>query len=652
MNKVYILILLSIYFGFTNSLVYGQEDNLLQKKADNFYATYNYKIASNMYLKLIELEKNKTKNLVNLADCYVKMNNIDAAKKTYTQLISSADNPQIFLAKYADILKLNGDYDEAKTNYEAYISQTGDAKSVANSLAGCDSAILWIKSPTKDIINSQNNVNTKLSEFGLFMGDKKMFFVAEQLDTNYIDKVNKLKNNTYYRIFNTTNNDTTKNLLKPTIDRLPYNKEKFHTGPLIINKANDTYFVTQTFGGSKSERSTENKIKYKTKNLELYIFKIKNGVWIDEPFPYNNVKKYSLGLAALSSDEKILYFVSDMPGGFGGTDIWYSELQGDNKWGQPHNAGSQINTIENEIFPTINSNDTLYFASSGHVGMGGLDIFKVIGNKNTWSTPLNLKYPINSSGDDFSYTSKKISADTTIGYISSNRIGGAGSDDIYSFINIKPKPPVFAVKGKFLKKPTQIVLPGVTISIYENDVKIVDNAIPNADGSYFFNLKGETDYALLAKKERYQSDSVLVSTKGLLKSKTFEINLSLDSLFQINKIIGITNIYYDFDKDSIRTDAAKILDGVVRTMLDNPSLEIELRSHTDTRGIDKYNLELSQRRATSAVNYIVKRGIKANRIIAEGYGESLLVNGCKNDVECTEEQHQANRRTDFRILKY
>jgi len=183
-------------------------------------------------------------------------------------------------------------------------------------------------------------------------------------------------------------------------------------------------------------------------------------------------------------------------------------------------------------------------------------------------------------------------------------------------------------------------------------VKIVDKLIPNSDGSYSLDLKPNTDYGVLAKKERFQSDSLLVSTKGLTKSKTFDVDLSLDSLFQIGKVITLANIYYDFDKDSIRLDASQVLDGLVRTMLDNPTIEIELRSHTDSRGDDDYNQELSQRRASAAVKYIVSRGINANRIFAKGYGETQLINKCKNGVKCSDEDHQANRRTDFKILKY
>jgi outer membrane protein OmpA-like peptidoglycan-associated protein len=341
-----------------------------------------------------------------------------------------------------------------------------------------------------------------------------------------------------------------------------------------------------------------------------------------------------------------------MPGGFGGTDIWYSQLQADGIWGKPMNAGSVINSTGNEMFPTITSTDTLYFSSNGHIGMGGSDIFMAGGSQNNWTDPINLKYPVNSPGDDFSYTALTLGADTTIGYFSSNRVGGLGSDDIYSFSKVIVRPPVFCIKGKILKKPTQIPLLGTTITLYANGVKIVDGLKPNADGTYSIDLKPNTDYAVLAKKERFQSDSLLITTKGLTKSKNFEVDLSLDSLFQIGKVISLANIYYDFDRDSIRIDASQVLDGLVRTMLDNPTIEIELRSHTDSRGKEDYNQKLSQRRATAAVNYIVSRGINAKRITAKGYGEWQLLNKCNSYVECTEEEHQINRRTDFKILKY
>jgi outer membrane protein OmpA-like peptidoglycan-associated protein/tetratricopeptide (TPR) repeat protein len=646
MNKKYIILLFGLLF--ITSLTYSQEQMGLQTKADKLYLSNNVKQASDIYLKLVQSNISKSKNLERLAECYAKMNNYVEAEKYYAQLVNIPEVKPQSLLQYGEVLKSNANYDLAKLVFESYLAKTGDSANVINKLMGCDSALIWMKNPTNYKVFNQSLINTSNSEFGVFRNKNKVYYVGQQ---EQLKKGKQSLHNSFLRIYN-VEVDSNQTLKKPSLNTSIYNKNDYNTGPIFSNKAGNKFFVTITFDGHKGEISTEDKIRLKTKNLELLLFEQQGAKLKETSFAYNNIKSYSIGQAALSTDEQTLYYVSDMPGGYGGTDIWYSQLQADGKWGLPTNAGNMINTKGNEMFPSLTSTDTLYFASNGHVGMGGLDIFMSSGSQNNWSKPINLKSPINSPGDDFSFTVQKLNADTTIGYFSSNRTGGMGNDDIYSFRQIIPKPPVFCVKGKILKKPTQIPLPGTSITLYADGVKIVDNLNPNIDGSYSIELKPNTDYAVLAKKERFQSDSILISTKGLILSKTFKVDLSLDSLFQIGKVISLPNIYYDFDKDSIRSDASKVLDGLVRTMLDNPTIEIELRSHTDSRGDDNYNLALSERRALSAVNYIVSHGINAKRITAKGYGETQLINKCANGVDCTEEEHQANRRTDFKILKY
>lgn len=650
MNKKYLGFILVFILAISNiTLLYGQDGDDFQKKADKDYASYNYKAASEMYVQLAQNKVFKVRNLTRLADCYVKLNNTQTAEKIYEQLTRLTPNNPDILKSYAMVLKSNAKYLEAKKVFIGYIVASNDTTSVINNLIGCDSAITWMAKPTTHKIVNQNAVNTNLSNFGVFAKNKKAYFVTETKPTS---KKNQYKRtgNSFLKIYKA---DIGKDfsITNPKPDSSIYNTEKYHTGPLITNKTGDKIYVTTNHEGKKGKKVKENKIRFRNNNLELYIYTLKNGNYTSEAFKYNNVKLYSVGQAALSSNEQTLYFTSDMPGGFGGTDIWFSNLNSDGKWDKPQNAGSAINTSASEMFPTITA-DTLFFASNGHIGMGGLDIFKATGSKANWVSVTNLKYPINSSVDDFSYSIYSITQDTTNGYLSSNRLVGYGSDDVFAFTFIKEKPPVFAVQGKILKKPTTVSLPGTKVSLYENGIKIIDNVSTNPDGSYLFNLKPETDYALIAKKQKFQSDSILLSTKGLKKSQIFTVDLSLDSLFEIDKIINLANIYYDFDKDNIRPDAANVLDGLVQTMLDNPTLKIELRSHTDSRANDRYNLKLSQRRATSAVNYIVGRGINSKRITAKGYGEKILVNKCKNNVECTDEEHQANRRTDFRILKF
>lgn len=648
-KKYLTIILVFILSVASTNLLHSQDIGNIQKRADKAYASYNYKDASELYVQVVQNKTFKVRNLTRLADCYVKLNNTKTAEKVYEQLMVLTQNNPFILKPYAEVLKSNQKYLEAKKVFIDYIVTSKDTASVIVNLLGCDSAIAWTAKPTSYKIVNQNAVNNNLSNFGVFANNKKAYFVTEAMPTS---KKNQYKRtgNSYLRIYTA---DIAKDfsLNNPKLDSAIYNNEKYHTGPIVTNKSRNKFFVTTNYEGSRGEKIKENNLRFKNNNLELNIYSLNNGKYTSEAFAYNNVKLYSVGQAALSNNDQTLYFTSDMPGGFGGTDIWFSNLTAEGKWDKPQNAGNSINTAKNEMFPTVTA-DTLFFSSNGHIGMGGLDIFKATGSKNKWKNVTNLKYPINSAADDFNFSVYQTLADTTHGYFSSNRNASKGSDDIFSFTFVKEKPPVFAVQGKILKKPTTVSLPGTKISLYENGVKVVDNVSTNPDGSYAFNLKPEADYALIAKKQKFQSDSVLLSTKGLIKSQIFTVDLSLDSLFEIDKIINLANIYYNFDKDDIRPDAANVLDGLVQTMIDNPTLKIELRSHTDSRANDKYNLKLSQRRATSAVNYIVEHGISAKRITAKGYGEKVLVNKCKNDIDCTEEEHQANRRTDFRILKF
>jgi len=333
-----------------------------------------------------------------------------------------------------------------------------------------------------------------------------------------------------------------------------------------------------------------------------------------------------------------------MEGGKGGTDIYYSTKNAQGGWDTPVNIAA-INTSGNERTPTI-TEDAIYFASDGGIGMGGLDIFKAVRNGNKFSNPQNLRYPINSPQDDFAY----VSTGKNTGYLSSERVGGSGSDDIYSFVE-RPKPILaFRVEGTAIDKITQAALANsvITLSKANGTDLIVET---DETGKFKFDLDGGTTYLLTGEKTSYISDHQGVTTAGLTESMVIKKDLFLSHIV-LNQEIRLENIYYDLDKADIRPDAAVELNKLIRVLKDNPTIWIELGSHTDSRASDSYNRTLSQRRADAAVNYIINiGGIDRNRITAKGYGESRLVNGCKNGVSCTIEQHQLNRRTEFTIVK-
>jgi outer membrane protein OmpA-like peptidoglycan-associated protein/tetratricopeptide (TPR) repeat protein len=649
MNIKYLLSLL-ITISFYN-ISYGQEQLSFRDRAKQKYESYNYAQAIPMYLKLVDVKDPLMADVEKLAYSYYKINDYEAAENWFSRLIAYPESKAENLLTYGSVLKSNLRYVEAKKVFETYAAKTGDIKKVANDLLGCDSAQVWLAKPTAHIVHNETLVNTSLSEFGVFPFAYTVFYTGEP-DAGVFKNVYGRTGNPFLRIY-TADRTANGTLSFPLVDKSAYNDADYHVGPVISNKAGNMLFVSRTYVGKKdAEIELKGKTKFRTNNIELYIYTANNGNWTVKPFLYNNVKQYSLGHACLSKDEQTLYFTSDMPGSVGGTDIWFSTLQGDSTWSKPQNAGRIINTEGNEMFPEMGADSVLYFSSDGLPGMGGLDVFGAKGNKTDWSKPFNMRYPINSAADDFAFVNMSLpTADLGTGYLSSNRKGGKGGDDIYSFLIEKPKI-ILALKGITFDKSTGALLPLTNVTLMAGDRRVVGKQLTADSAKYFFELDKNTDYMVLGQKVKYYSDSARVSTVGLTKSDTLEVNLYLKPLFVVGTKIEIKNIHYNFDKYNIRPDAAKILDETVRIMRDNPTLEIEMGSHTDSRGSDIYNIYLSQRRAQSAVNYLVSRGIARSRMKAKGYGETQLLNRCKNGVACSIAEHQANRRTEFKIVKY
>jgi len=630
----------------------AQEQLSLRERAKLKYDSYNYAQAIPIYLKLVDVKTPKMGDIEKLAYSYYELNDYEAAENWFARLVAYPESSAANLLTYGSVLKSNLRYKEARKVFENYAAKTGDAKKVANEIAGCDSAQVWLAKPTPHLIKNEALVNTENAEFAVFPFAKKVFYTGEP-DAGVFKAISGRTGKPYLRIY-TADRDANSTLSFPLVDTAVYNSSAYHVGPVFSNRAGNTLFVSRTYTGKKdSEIENEGKRKFRTNNIELYIYTANNGKWEEKPFPYNNVSKYSLGQACLSSDEQTLYFTSDMPGSIGGTDIWYSVLGTDGTWGKPQNAGSTINTPDDEMFPQVGADSLLYFSSNGLPGMGGLDVFAAKGNRNSWEKPVSMRYPINSPADDFAFVNMSLpTADYGTGYLSSNRKGGKGNDDIYSFGLEKPKI-ILALKGITFDKNTNARLPQTNVTLIDQNGRRVTGKQLTADSAkYFFTLEKNTDYMVLGQKLKYYSDSASVTTKGLTRSDTLEANLYLKPLFMVGAKIEIKNIHYDFDKANIRADAAKILDETVRIMRDNPTLEIEMGSHTDSRGSDIYNIDLSQRRAQSAVNYLVSRGIARSRMTAKGYGETQLLNRCKNGVACSIAEHQQNRRTEFKIVKY
>ncbi|MBO6762448.1 MAG: OmpA family protein, partial [Roseivirga sp.] len=334
------------------------------------------------------------------------------------------------------------------------------------------------------------------------------------------------------------------------------------------------------------------------------------------------------------------------------------------RWADVTNMGPQINTAEDEVFPYVSPDNKLYFASNGHAGFGMLDLFEAV-NSGGVVTVKNLGPSFNSSSDDFGLVYSDFPFE---GFFSSNRPGGSGGDDLYSFIDNSAdlKKITYALKGttyKIEEDSSQTILGEVRVKLLDSNEQLVDDVLSSRGGSYSFPIEPEKDYFLIAEKQDFFTTRKIFSTIGegipqeelveRFNEKVFTEDMALEPIV-LEKAIVVPNIYYDLDKAEIRPDAAVELDKLVQLLKDNPNISIELSSHTDARAPDDYNLNLSQRRAQAAVDYIASQGIERDRLIAKGYGETQLINGCTNERvdECSEEQHQQNRRTEFKVTEY
>jgi len=409
-------------------------------------------------------------------------------------------------------------------------------------------------------------------------------------------------------------------------------KSEYNDGPVCFSAKSDEMFLTRN--NSKTPLRND-----KTARLKIVVSKLENGKWTEAAdLPFNRAQ-YNTAHACLSIDGKRLYFASDMPGGSGGMDIYYSDRI-ESTWSDPVNIGKQINTSGNEAFPYIGPDGMLYFSSDGWPGLGGLDVFKM--DLNSAEKPRNAGYPINTHKDDFGIW---LSADMKYGMLSSNRKGGVGDDDVWKieFIN------KLVIFGTVADKETLTPIPNAPVYLKDSSGNTVATAVTDADGKYTIEGDFNMDYIISSNPDGWFAGSKDFTTKGLTND-SLEVNLLLEKII-INKPIVLEKIYYDLDKWNIRPDAAIELDKLITILNDNPKIVIELGSHTDSRAPDSYNMSLSDRRAKSAADYIVKKGgIDSSRITGKGYGETMLVNSCKNKVRCTEAEHQKNRRTEFKVV--
>jgi len=636
---------------FLNS---GAKAQYVLNAADAQYELFNYTRAIDLYEQAYQ--KKQTKYAAErLYHCYSLVNDYKQAESWSAIVAGMPDaKPENILA-YAVALQQNSKYSEAKQQFQKYgsLNKTINPAELNRWLLSCDSALYWMKNPKEIVITNADKLNTPQSDWGLTAYNNGIAFASDRGASTTLQSASNrpfLKfdgarqpdktiygwtGNHYLRLY-------TQNEQDDRVHVFPVQTHtNYHMGPASFTKAGKEMYFTLT---KIPPKPVFVKGKLATVNVEIYSSKLdEQGKWTSPiPFSYNKVDEYSVGDPFISPDGNTLYFSSTMPGGAGGADIYVCQRSADGNWSVPVNLKA-LNTPGNERTPVLGDDQSFYFSSDGRIGMGGLDIYSTKMQQMQFSDIKNLGYPLNSPQDDFAY----VKTSALNGYLSSNRMGGQGNDDIYSFAAQQLL--AFKLTGIVFDKRSNLPLRDAIVTL--NKVKGQSLKVQtDHTGAFKFNLEQLSDYQLIGEKTAYRNDLAQLSTKGFTTSTVIERNLYLEKA-ELEKAIRLENIYYDFDKSNIRPDAAIELNKLVKIMQDNPTIWIELGSHTDSRGNDQYNQWLSQSRANAAVQYIIDQGIDKNRITAKGYGETMLLNKCANGVKCTEADHQLNRRTEFKIVK-
>lgn len=613
-----------------------------------------YYVSGDNYRKVYSSTKNKeekTEAANKAAECYWLMNDMKNAESWYRKAIKvDAKNTENQL-RLAQTLKNNQKFEEAIVEFKNYQKVAPESASlVERSIKGCENALKWKNEKTRYNVENVKMLNTRWEDFAPQWFKKDQIFITSDREKGVSgNTMYGWTGNGYTDLYTSTFKVDKRNPNNITyqvpvlVDKNKLNG-KLNDGAIAFDSRFTTAYVTRC--------NYDNNLK--GKSCRLYQSTLTGSEWSDpEPLAFSS-DSFNCGQPSVAKDGQIMYFSSDMPGGYGGKDIWFVTFSKRSKtWGDPMNLGPVVNTEGDEMFPFIHEDGTLYFASNGHVGLGGTDIYFTKGNGTDWSEPVNMRSPINSHGDDFAVI---LSKDKESGYFSSNRDGGKGQDDIYRF---SMTPLVFTLSGVVRNAKTKEIMPGVIVTITSSSD--TGKVILKTDqmGSYKITLKSKTDYELFAARAMfYDSKLEEKTTRDLELSTDLIQNFELRPL-EVDEMFTVRGIYYDLDKANIRPDAAAVLDSLAMILKKYPSVKIELGSHTDCRADSIYNIGLSQRRADSAVAYLVHQGIDSLRLISRGYGENMLeVKECacegpnerEQGLRCSEAQHQLNRRTTVKVL--
>ncbi|MBT5425390.1 MAG: OmpA family protein [Bacteroidetes bacterium] len=655
--KVLRITLLVLFIAvFTNPLHAQRRD--LVAMADKTFEIGEYYNAIDKYKKAYKKEKDrlrKTEISYKLGHCYRLTKQVTRAKAQYYRVLKRNYPDPMVHFYYAEMLKMNGELKEAKEEYEAYLTEKPEDQLAQFAYQGCDSMLIWKENPTRYEIENIRDFNTRENDFAPYFGsgDYRELYITSSREGAEGNKLHGATGESFTDIFFTRLDNKQKWSVPVPMDRVI--SSMYDDGvPWVSSDGNRIYFTRCRFD------------KVEELGCQIMMSTKAGSAWSEPtafPLAHDSVV---IAHPSLSEDELTMLFVSNLYGGYGGKDIWkVSRESASGNWGVPDNMGEIVNSSGDEMFPYFKNDSLFYFSSNGHLGLGGLDIFESrLQPDGKWIVE-NMKVPLNSEADDFGIVFQKQDKQ---GYFTSSRDeGGRGGDDIYSFVLPVKR---FSVSGVVLNENDQLPIDSVNVSLIGSEGTNLEY-ITDSTGIFSFNLKPETDYILVSLKRGFLNGKFRETTMGIPDSRNFEVSLVMAP---IEKPVELPNILYDLAKWDLRPESLVALDDLVETLEDNPNITIELMSHTDVRPFSTMsNLELSQRRAQSVVDYLMSKDIEGDRLKARGYGPELprsidelmaeeydfIVAGdtlSKEFIEALENNdnqeiaHQINRRTEFRVL--
>ena len=621
----------------------------LLDRADRKYGEYSFKPAQDIYQKVIDRGYVTSELLQRLGNAYYFNAEYGQAAEAYGRLIAEfpQDATPDYYFRYAQALRSTQAYARADSVMLRFKELTRGADARAENYEADRDYRAEIEANSGRYNIAQFQFNSPYSDFApAFYGEGLLF--SSDRDTGNLARYRHTWNSQDFLDLYKINADSASLGRVAKVDGV---NSRFHESTSVVSADGNTLYFTRTnLVDGKYKRDQEGIVR-----LKIYRATKEDGLWsIIEELPFND-DGYSVAHPALSPDGRVLYFASDMPGSRGESDLWRVVVNEDGTFGSPENLGPKINTEARETFPFVSTENILYFSSDGHPGLGGLDVFATkLSYLPFGGSVLNVGAPVNSPQDDFTYV---IADDTREGYFASNRADGMGGDDIYSFLETRPLQfeCIQSISGTVRDKISNELLVGATVRVIDENNMEISSGITDANGTYELTLDCNQGNFVRASREGYvPAEEYLSPSDG--KPRVIDFYLERETITagygdDLAKLLQLSTIYFDFDRFNIRPDAEIEIQKVIAAMEKYPSLRIKANSHTDSRGPAAYNLYLSQKRAEATVQYMISKGIAADRLEGEGYGETRLINRCEDGVRCSAEEHELNRRSEFIILE-